>query len=182
MNLLTFFSNLIIPMVILYIITYGLLMHTDIFDAFVKGATDGLKIVYQILPTLVGLMIAIGILRESGFLNALSVVLKPVAEVTGFPVAVLPLSIIKMISSSAATGLLLDLFKKFGADSREGYLAALLMCCSETIFYTISVYFQATRDKENKGITGGRWLLPGALLCTLAGMVVSLILTNMAKL
>lgn len=182
MNLLTFFSNLIIPMVILYIIAYGLIMRADIFDAFVKGATDGIKIVYQILPTLVGLMIAIGLMRESGFLNALSVVLEPVARLTGFPVAVLPLSIIKMISSSAATGLLLDLFKKFGADSREGYLAALLMCCSETVFYTISVYFQATRDKEHSGITGGRWILAGALLSTLAGMVVSLVLTNIASL
>ena len=105
MEILTFISNLMIPLVIMYIVAYGLLAKTDIFDAFLKGATDGLKIVFRILPTLVGLMVAICILRESGFFNVLSVILKPLADLTGFPVAVLPLSIIKMISSSAATGL-----------------------------------------------------------------------------
>lgn len=150
MEILTFISNLMIPLVIMYIVAYGLLAKTDIFDAFLKGATDGLKIVFRILPTLVGLMVAICILSESGFFNVLSVILKPLADLTGFPVAVLPLSIIKMISSSAATGLVLDIFKKFGVDSKEGYLAALLMCCSETIFYTISVYFQATKDEKWK--------------------------------
>lgn len=179
MEILTFISNLMIPLVIMYIVAYGLLAKTDIFDAFLKGATDGLKIVFRILPTLVGLMVAICILRESGFFNVLSVILKPLADLTGFPVAVLPLSIIKMISSSAATGLVLDIFKKFGVDSKEGYLAALLMCCSETIFYTISVYFQATKDENGKGVTNGRWLLFGALLSAFAGMAASLILTNL---
>lgn len=179
MEILTFISNLMIPLVIMYIVAYGLLAKTDIFDAFLKGTTDGLKIVFRILPTLVGLMVAICILSESGFFNVLSVILKPLADLTGFPVAVLPLSIIKMISSSAATGLVLDIFKKFGVDSREGYLAALLMCCSETIFYTISVYFQATKDENGKGVTNGRWLLFGALLSTFAGMAASLILTNL---
>ena len=54
MNLLTFISNMIIPLILFYIIGYGLLMKTDIFDAFVKGATDGIKVVSQILPTLIG--------------------------------------------------------------------------------------------------------------------------------
>ena len=91
---------------------------------------------------------------------------------------VVPLALIKMVSSSAAMGLLVDIFKEFGTDSREGYLSSLLMCCSETIFYTISVYFLATKDKEHRAVTGGRWLLAGALLCTFAGMVASVVLTN----
>ena len=77
MEILTFISNLMIPLVIMYIVAYGLLAKTDIFDAFLKGATDGLKIVFRILPTLVGLMVAICILSESGFFNVLSVILKP---------------------------------------------------------------------------------------------------------
>ena len=88
MEILTFISNLMIPLVIMYIVAYGLLAKTDIFDAFLKGATDGLKIVFRILPTLVGLMVAICILSESGFFNVLSVILKPLADLTGFPVAV----------------------------------------------------------------------------------------------
>ena len=182
MNILTFLSNMIIPLILFYIICYGLLTKTNIFDAFVKGAADGMKVVFNILPTLIGLMIAIGLLRESGFLTVLSDVLAPIAEKIQFPARVVPLTLIKMISSSAATGLLVDIFKEFGTDSREGYLASLLMCCSETIFYTISVYFLATKDGKHREVTGVSWMLAGALLCTFAGIVASVVLTNLAGL
>lgn len=179
MNMITFLSNLIIPIIIFYIIGYGLLCKTDIFDAFVKGAGDGLKMVFEILPTLIGLMVAIGLMRESGFLTMLSELLAPIVQYVDFPACVVPLTLIKMVSSSAATGLLVDIYKEFGTDSREGYLSSLLMCCSETIFYTISVYFLATKDKKHAAINGGRWLLAGALLCTFAGVVASVVLTNL---
>lgn len=179
MNLLTFLSNMIIPLILFYIIGYGLLTKTDIFDAFVKGAADGMKVVFQILPTLIGLMIAIGVLRESGFLTALSDVLAPIAEKLQFPARVVPLTLIKMVSSSAATGLLVDIYKEFGTDSREGYLSSLLMCCSETIFYTISVYFLATKDENHSAVTGVSWMLAGALLCTFTGIIACVFLTNL---
>ncbi len=179
MNLITFLSNLLIPIIIFYIIGYGLLTRTDIFDSFVKGAMDGIKVVVGILPTLIGLLIAIGLLRESGFLSMLSDAVKPLAEAVHFPAEVVPLAFIKMISSSAASGLLIDLYKSFGTDSREGYLASLLMCCSETIFYTISVYFLATKTSGHKAVTGVRWLLAGALLCTFAGLAASVVLTDL---
>ncbi|MCD7825658.1 MAG: spore maturation protein [Clostridiaceae bacterium] len=178
MNFITFLSNLMIPIIIFYIIGYGILSKTNIFDSFVKGAEDGLKVVVGILPTLIGLLIAIGLMRESGFLTMLAEGIKPFAERLHFPAEVVPLALVKMISSSAASGLLLDLFKSFGTDSREGYLASLLMCCSETIFYTISVYFLATKDGAHKAVTGMRWLLAGALICTFAGIVVSVLLTD----
>ncbi|HBI59931.1 MAG TPA: spore maturation protein, partial [Lachnospiraceae bacterium] len=171
MNLITFLSNLIIPIIIFYIIGYGIMTKTDIFDAFVKGAADGMHVVLEILPTLIGLMVAIGLMRESGFLNVLADVTAPFVRCFDFPAQVVPLTLIKMVSSSAATGLLTDIFKEFGTDSREGYLASLLMCCSETIFYTISVYFLATKDKKHSAVTGVRWLLAGALLCTFVGIV-----------
>lgn len=178
MNVITFLSNLIIPIIIFYIVGYGLLSKTNIFDAFVKGAGDGLKMVFEILPTLIGLMVAIGLMRESGFLTMLSKLLEPVVQLVDFPARVVPLALIKMISSSAATGLLTDIYKEFGTDSREGYLSSLMMCCSETIFYTISVYFLATKDKKHAAVSAGRWLLTGALLCTFAGIAASVVLTN----
>ncbi len=84
MNLLTFISNLMIPIIIFLIIGYGLASRTNIFDAFVKGASDGMKVVAGVLPTLIGLLIAIGILRESGCLEALAGLLEPLAEVLRF--------------------------------------------------------------------------------------------------
>jgi spore maturation protein B len=182
MNLLTFLSNLIIPLIIFYVIGYGLMTRTDIFDAFVKGAADGIRVVFDILPTLIGLMLAIGLMRESGFLTMLAEILAPLVQQFAFPASVVPLTLIKMVSSSAATGLLVDIYKEFGTDSREGYLASLLMCCSETIFYTISVYFLATKDKKHRAVTGVRWMLAGALLSTFAGIAASVVLTNLAGL
>lgn len=178
MNILIYISNLIIPILIFYVLGYGLLSKTEIFDSFVRGAADGFKVVLNVLPTLIGLMMAIGILRASGVMEEIAAVISPWVSKANFPADLVPLTLIKMISSSAATGLLLDIYKKFGTDSVEGYLGSILMCCSETIFYTISVYFMATGDKEHKPVTKMRWTLAGALLCTFAGIVASVVLTK----
>lgn len=178
MQVLLYLSNFMIPIVILYIIGYGLLNHIDIFDAFTKGAADGFKVVLGVLPTLIGLMMAIGILRASGLMEMLGGWIAPVVEQINFPASLVPLTLIKMVSSSAATGLLLDIYKEFGTDSQEGFLASVLMCCSETIFYTISVYFIATGDSKHSPITKTGWTLAGALLATLAGIVASVYLCH----
>ncbi len=181
MNIVTFISNLIIPILIFYVVGYGLINRVDIFDAFVSGAKDGFKVVINILPTLIGLMMAIGLLRASGVMEVLGDILSPYMQYLKFPAELVPLSLIKMFSSSAATGLLTDIYKNFGTDSKIGFMASLLMCCSETIFYTISVYFMATGDKEHKPVVGMRWMLAGALICTLAGMIACVVITEFLK-
>ena len=113
MNIVTFISNLIIPVLIFYVIGYGLLNKIDIFDAFTRGALDGFKVVFNILPTLIGLMMAIGLLRASGVLEVLGEFLSPYMEYLHFPAELVPLSLIKMFSSSAATGLLTDIYNRF---------------------------------------------------------------------
>jgi spore maturation protein B len=172
MQLLLYLSNFMIPIVIFYIVGYGLLNHTDIFDEFIKGAAEGFQVVLGVLPTLIGLMLAIGILRASGFMEMFGGWIAPLAERVGFPTSLVPLTLIKLVSSSGATGLLLDIYKEYGTDSKEGFLASLLMCCSETVFYTISVYFIATGDKEHPPVTKLSWTLAGALLSTFVGIVV----------
>ena len=91
----------------------------------------------------------------------------------GFPAELVPLTIVKMFSSSAATGLLLDIYKEFGTDSRSGLIASLVLSSTETIFYTMSVYFIAAK------VTKTRYTLSGALLATLAGTIASVILAGM---
>ncbi len=179
MDIVAFISNLIIPVLIFYVIGYGLLNKVDIFDAFINGAADGFKVVINILPTLIGLMMAIGLLRASGALEAFGNILSPYMEYIKFPAELVPLSLVKMFSSSAATGLLTDIYKNFGTDSKPGFMASLLMCCSETIFYTISVYFMATGSKEHKPVTGMRWMLAGALICTFSGMAACVLITSL---
>ena len=162
-----------IPFVILYLVGYGLLKKVDIFDTFIEGAKDGFVTVYKILPTLVGLMIGVGVLRESGAMESLAHVLSPVVEFLHFPGELLPLFIVKMFSSSAATGLLLDVYKTYGTDSYLGTLASVLMSCSETIFYTMSVYFMTAK------VTKTRYTLTGAMAATIAGAAAAIILVSL---
>lgn len=170
MNFLLYISNYIIPFVIFLVVGYGLLQKVHIYDEFINGAEDGFKVVLNIMPTLVGLMIAVGILRASGTLDMLGRLISPVTELLRFPSELVPLVSVKMFSSSAATGLLLDIFKEFGPDSYLGKLASILMSCSETIFYTMSVYFMTA------GVKKTRYTLAGALVATLAGVMASVIL------
>ena len=100
------------------------------------------------MPTLIGLMAAVGILRASGFLDFISGLLENFTGRIGFPGELVPLTIVKMFSSSAATGLLLDIFKQFGTDSRLGMIASISLSCTETIFYTMSVYFMTAGIKK----------------------------------
>lgn len=128
--------------------------------------------VVQILPTLIGLMVAVGVLRSSGFLDLLGKIFVPIAKITGFPSELVPLTIVRLFSSSAATGLALDVFKEFGTDSYIGTLASIMMSCTETVFYTMSVYFMAAHVKKT------RWTLPIALLSTLSGIIASVFLAK----
>lgn len=143
------------------------------YEDFIKGAKDGFRTVIQIMPTLVGLMVAVGVLRASGFLNAVGKLFGGLTDKIGFPSDLVPLVFVKMFSSSAATGLVLDIFKTYGPDSYIGMITSIMMSCTETIFYTMSVYFLAAK------VTKKRHTLPGALLATIAGIAASVILAGM---
>ncbi len=172
MKFLIFLSEISIPLILFYIVGFGILMKCHVYEEFVKGAKDGILTVVKILPTLIGLMVAVGVLRASGCLDMLGQVLGKLTRQIGFPSELVPLTIIRMFSSSAATGLVLDIFKEFGTDSHIGLIASIMMSCTETIFYTISVYFIAA--KVNKT----RYTVIGAMLATIAGMIASVILAG----
>ena len=165
MSFLLHISNLIVPAMILGIVTYGITTGVNVYDEFIKGAKKGFGTVIKIMPTLIGLMMAVGILRASGFLDFLSELIGKVTSHIGFPSQLVPLAIVRMFSSSAATGLVLDLYKEYGTDSRIGLIASVMMCCTETIFYTMSVYFMTAKIKKT------RYTLTGALIATLAGII-----------
>lgn len=165
-------SNLLIPMVVFYIVGYGMLKRVNLFDAFIKGAQDGIKVVVEILPTLIGLLVAIAAIRASGIFEWMGQHQSGIWDVLHFPQELVPLVIIKMISSSAATGLLLDIYKTYGTDSQIGVMASVLMSCSETILYTMAVYFAAA------GVKKTRYTLTGALFATFVGVVATVVLVS----
>ena len=172
MKVILFCSNMIIPVIILGIVCYGVFRNVDVYESFIKGANSGFKTVIKIAPTLIALMLAVGILRASGLLEEVGMWIGRVTDRIGFPGELVPLTVVKMFSSSAATGLLLDLYKEYGTDSRIGLIASISMACTETIFYTMSVYFIAAKVKKS------RYTLPGALIATLAGLAASVILAG----
>lgn len=167
MSFLLFLSETMIPLLIFVIIGYGVLNHQPVYEEFISGAKKGLKMVMQIMPTLIGLMMATGVLRASGLLDRVAEIAAPLTDKLKIPAELLPITIIKMFSSSAATGLLLDIYKTYGADSRIGKMASVMLSSTETIFYTMSVYFMSVKVKKT------RYTIPGALLATLAGTIAS---------
>lgn len=172
MNVLANISNIIIPLVVFYIIAYGIASHVNVYEEFLEGAKDGMKTVIKIMPTMIGLMIGVGILRASGFLDFVGGLCSQIFASFHVPAPIMPLVLIKMFSSSAATGLVLDIFKEYGPDSTVGLLTSLIMSSTETIFYTMSVYFMAAKIKKT------RYTLPGAIFATLAGVIASFVLVG----
>ena len=126
-------------------------MKINVYEHFIKGARNGFLTVLKIMPTLIGLMVAVGILRASGFLEMISSCIGQFTAAIGFPGELVPLTVVKMFSSSAATGLLLDLYKEF---------------------YTMSVYFMTAKIKNS------RYTLTGALIATFAGLAASVVLSQ----
>ena len=167
MNVLVSLSAWLLPGLFLGILLYAYLQKIPVFDVFWEGAAQGLRTVARLLPTLIAILVGTSLLRASGLLDALARGLAPGLRPLGFPPALLPLALLRLFSSAGATGLALDLFAALGPDSFEGRCASVLLCCTETVFYTLSVYF------SHVGVTRTRYTLPCALLANLAGVLAS---------
>ena len=171
MNIILLISDLMIPFTIIGILVYGLAKRTPVYDNFLSGAMEGVKITVNIFPTLVGLMVAVGVLRASGTLDFIADFLAPATRLLGFPEDALPLTLMRLVSSSAATGLQLDIYATHGPDSFIGRFVSVMMSSTETVFYTFSVYFL------HIGIRKTRYTLSGALFANLVSITASLIIT-----
>lgn len=172
MQFILFLSEAIIPVLLFVIVGAGLLRRQQVYEDFLDGAKSGVRTVVEIMPTLVGLMVAVGVLRASGFLDFVSGLLGSLMAGTQFPSELVPIAIVKMFSSSAATGLLLDLYKECGTDSFVGQAASIMLSSTETIFYTMSVYFMSVKVKKT------RYTLVGALFATLVGIIASVMVAG----
>lgn len=173
MRIISYISSLMIPFLLFYVLGSGLLAKRNIYGDFLEGARDGLKTVAGIVPTLIGLMTAVGILRASGFLDFFSRILGKVTAIFGIPPEIFPLSVIRLFSSSAATGLLLDIFKEFGTDSAAGLMGALVLGSTESVFYCMSIYFSSVKVEKT------RYTLAGGILASLAGTAAAVCIVHM---
>ena len=172
MQFLLFLSEAMVPLMIFYIVGFGVLSGRPVLDDFIDGARDGMRTVAGIFPTLVGLMVSVGIIRASGFLDFLGEVLAMPAALLRLPPQLVPVILVRLVSNSAATGLVLDIFKEYGTDSQLGLMASIMMSSTETVLYCMSLYFGSVK------ITKTRFTLPGALLGPAAGVAASAVLAG----
>lgn len=172
MKILMYVSDFLVPTVMFLIVIYGLLHKVDVFQSFIDGAKEGVNVVISILPTLVALMLGVAMLRTSGALDGIVRLLSPLVSFSNFPTEVIPIALMRTVSSSASTGLILDIFKTYGPDSFIGRLVSIMFGCTETVFYTMSVYFMTIKVKNT------RYTVIGALLASLVGIIAAYLLTT----
>ena len=156
-----------IPVMIVGITLAGIIRKVKVFDTFVEGAKEGFGVAINIIPFLVGLLVAIGMFRASGAMDLLTAGLKPVMAATGFPAELFPLAILRTLTGSGSLAFTTDLIKTYGPDSMIGRMAAVMYGSSETTFYVLAVYFGAIAVRRT------RHAVPAALI----GDVVAAIAT-----
>ena len=164
-----FVSNLAMPLMILIIVIYGLLEKKEVFDKFIEGAKEGIKIVINIFPTLIGLFLAVGALRSSGVIDIAIQLIEPLLNIVHFPTEIMPLALLRPISGSSSIAVATDIMKNFGVDSQIGIMASVIMGATETTLYTIAVYSSSVKIKKT------RFVLIAALTADIVGIITSII-------
>jgi spore maturation protein B len=157
----------VIPVLLLVASLLALRKKESAYDLLLDGAAEGLRLLATILPTLVLLLTAVHMLKASGVIEELSMILAPVFNFCGIPPETAMLVLVRPISGSAALAVGADLMQQHGVDSAIGRTVAIMLGSTETTFYTISVYFGAA------GIRKTRYTVFAALLADLTGFVVA---------
>ena len=167
MNIINYLSTIAVPMVILLIIAYGVIEKNKVYDTFIEGAKEGMQVVVNIFPTLVGIFLAVGALRSSGLIELIINIIKPIIETLRIPAEIMPLALLRPISGSASMAVATDIISKNGVDSLIGLIASTIMGSTETTLYTIALYTSAV------GIKKIRFVLIAALIADITGMLIS---------
>lgn len=148
--MLNYISATIIPLMIIFIISDGLIKKQKVFDVFLEGAKDGMGMSIKILPSIVGIMVAVSVFKESGAMELLIKLISPVISLFGIPNEVAPVVLMRPVSGSASLGILNQVISQYGADSLVGKIASCIMGCTETTFYTLALYFGSIKIKKIK--------------------------------
>lgn len=148
--MINIFSNSIIPIIILVIVVHGKIKGVDIYDSFVKGAIDGLKATWTILPYIIGIFLAIGIFKSGKGIDMLEFIFKPITNLMSIPKELIGLIVIKPLSGSGALGMYNELATRVGMGTLIEQMGATIVGSSETIFYTMAIYFGSLKIKNTR--------------------------------
>lgn len=165
-------STWTLPALIVIMLGYGFAKRVAVYDAMIAGAREGFETAVRIIPFLVAIVVAAGMLRASGLLDALIGVVGPFTSKVGFPAAALPMALLRPLSGSGAYALMAETMQAEGPDSRVGYLVSVLQGSTETTFYVLAVYFGAV------GVTRVRHAVAAGLAADLMGCVGAVLAVN----
>ena len=168
MKIINYISIIAMPSILLVIIANSFIEKNKIYDIFFEGVKEGVKIVYNIFPTLLGLFVAVGALRNSGLIDLIINLISPIIERFSIPKEIMPLAILRPVSGSVSMAIATDIISNNGVDSKIGKIASVIMGSTETTLYTIAIYTSCVKVKKSRGI------LIAALVGDITGMVVSL--------
>ena len=166
--MVSYLSNSIMPIMILFILGYALKEKVKVYDTFLEGAKEGMEMVFGLLPTLVGIFVAIGALRSSGILDLIVKGITPICQIFDLPSQIMPLALIRPISGSASMAIAVDIMGKWGVDSQIGMIASTIMGSTETTLYTIAIYTACVKIKKIK------FTLATALIADFVGILTSI--------
>lgn len=162
-------SFVIIPIFILFVVYYGYFRKINVYDSFLLGAKDGLKIVYNIFPAVLAMIFAVNLFLDS---NVLNFILNPISKLINLPSEILPLAVLRPISGTASMAIMTNVFEIYGPDSFAGRLASVLQGCTDTTIYVIALYFSSIK------VSKIRYTLVVGLLADLVGIIMAFLLTN----
>ena len=169
-RIINYISSIAIPVVILYIVAYGVKEKTKVFDNFLDGAKEGIEIVFKMFPTLLGIFVAVSALKNSGIIDLICNLISPITNLLQIPSQVMPLAMLRPISGSASMAVAVNIMQNYGVDTLVGIITSTIMGSTETTFYTIAIYTSAVGIKKTRGI------LFAALAADVAGIVCSTVI------
>ena len=137
----TVVSDSAIPLVFAAVLFVGLLKQVKVYEAFVDGAKEGFDTAVRIVPYLVAVLVAVGLVRSAGLLDLLSHALAPVLALISVPAETLPMMLVRPLSGSGSDGVMVELMKTHGADSLPATTAAVMSGAADTTFYILAIYF-----------------------------------------
>ena len=163
----------VIPLFVLFIVFYGLIKKVEIYDTFLEGVKEGLRMALKIFPTMFAMVMSVDILVKSNILSDITMLIEPIFNVIKFPKELFPLAIMRPISGSSSLILMNDILKTYGSDSYLGRVASVIQGSSDTTIYIISLYFSSIGIKKIK------YSLVVGLLADLCGVILSIIIINL---
>jgi spore maturation protein B len=161
-----------VPVMLTIIPLWGALRRVKVYETFVEGAEEGLRVAIKILPFMVGMLVALTVFRASGAMAVVAGLVRPLTDLVGFPTEILPLMIVRPLSGAGAMAVVTDMLKTHGPDTYLGQLASVMMGSTDTTFYVLTVYFGSV------GIRRTRYAATVGLIADVAGFLAALLACN----